>query len=54
MFSPRSYACSAEEWGSNAMTTQHHARDPPYSSASEAAGRLLDGCAAGALGRAVV
>ena len=50
--SPRSYRRSAEEWGSNAATTQHHARDTLCSSASEAAGLLLEECAAGALGRA--
>ena len=50
--SPRSYRRSAEEWGSNADTTQHHARDTLCSSASEAAGLLLEDCAAGALGRA--
>ena len=33
--------------------TQHHARGPPCSIAREAAGRLLDDCAAGARGRAV-
>ena len=49
---PRSYRRSAEEWGSNAATTQYHARDALCSSASEAAGLLLDDCAAGALGRA--
>ena len=50
--SPRSNTRSAEEWGSNATTTQHHARDPLCSSANEAAGMLLEDCAAGALGRA--
>ena len=50
--SPRSYRRSAEEWGSSATTTQHHARDTLCSSASEAAGLLLEDCAAGALGRA--
>ena len=50
--SPRSYRRSAEEWGSNAATTQHHARDTLCSSASEAAGLLLEDYAAGALGRA--
>ena len=50
--SPRSYRRSAEEWGSNAATTQYHARDALCSSASEAAGLLLEDCAAGALGRA--
>ena len=49
---PRSYRRSAEEWGSNAATTQYHARDALCSSASEAAGLLLEDCAAGALGRA--
>ena len=53
VFSPRSYICSAEEWGSSATMTQHHARNPPCSNASEAAGRLLDDCANGALGRAI-
>ena len=51
-FSPRSYIRSAEEWGSSATMTQQHARDPPCGNAREAAGRLLDDCAAGALGRA--
>ena len=50
--SPRSYRRSAEEWDSNAATTQYHARDALCSSASEAAGLLLEDCAAGALGRA--
>ena len=50
--SPRSYRRNAEEWGPNATTTQHHARDTLCSSASEAAGLLLEDCAAGALGRA--
>ena len=50
--SPRSYRRSVEGWGSNAATTQHHALDTLCSSASEAAGLLLEDCAAGALGRA--
>ena len=50
--SPRSYRRSGEEWGSNAATTQYHTRDALCSSASEAAGLLLEDCAAGALGRA--
>ena len=50
--SPRSNTGSAEEWGSSATTTQHHARDPLCSSASEATGLLLEECAAAALGRA--
>ena len=49
---PRSYTRSGEEWGCSATTTQHHARDPPCSSATEAVGRLLEDYAAGALGRA--
>ena len=50
---PRSYTHSAEEWGSGATMTQHHAGNPPGSSASEAAGRSLEHCAAGAFGRSV-
>ena len=53
VFSPRSHTRSAEEWGSCATTTKHYAREPACNSASEAAGRLLDDCAARALGRAV-
>ena len=49
---PAIVQAQAEEWGSNAATTQYHARDALCSSASEAAGLLLDDCAAGALGRA--
>ena len=49
---PRSYIRSAREYGYSAMTTQHHARGPPCSIAREAAGRLLDDCAASARGRA--
>ena len=50
--SPQSNTRNAEEWGSSATTTKHHARDPLCTSASEAAGLLLEDCAAGALGRA--
>ena len=51
---PRSRA-SGGSWGScalprwyirSATMTQHHARGPPCSIATEAAGRLLDDCAA--------
>ena len=49
---PQSYILSAEECGSSATMTQHHTRCPPCNIAREAAGRLLDHCAAGARGRA--
>ena len=52
VLSPRLYRRSAEEWGSNAATTQHHARNTLCSSASKAAGVLEEDCDAGALERA--
>ena len=49
---PAIVQAKAEEWSSSATMTQHHARDPLCSSASEAAGLLLQDSAAGAPGRA--